>query len=376
VVPPQRRPLVALLVVATVAGAAASASADTAARGGSGSWAKREIAEVVGQHVLGDSVASFRPQALLTQGQLQGALDRSWQVMSQPPPPPPCDDPAGCGIDPGPAPPANPHPYVAQAPTAPVTVKELDAAIVTQLGLLPTASAFTGTLSSAGLRPRPRTGTEIVARLLGLRTNHPASEDGLEILPDQPATRAEAAYSLAQMLRAGLEGGAWVNDLAPSFQLPELSAWQRRILTTATRFVGYPYIWGGTSEHAETEFGIRSRGGFDCSGFVWRVYKLQPYPGERRLAGVLRGRTTFDMSGEVKGAKRIALAKLQPADVIFFGDRGPRSRPSQVGHMGIYLGNGWFIHSSGAGVTVVPLAGWYAKQFAWARRPLREAGLG
>jgi cell wall-associated NlpC family hydrolase len=43
--------------------------------------------------------------------------------------------------------------------------------------------------------------------------------------------------------------------------------------------------------------------------------------------------------------------------------------------MGIYLGRGWMVHSSGQGVTLVPLTGWYADRFAWGRRPLREAGL-
>ena len=107
-----------------------------------------------------------------------------------------------------------------------------------------------------------------------------------------------------------------------------------------------PYIWGGTSDGPETEFGVSSRGGYDCSGFVWRVYKLEPYAGAGSLNAVLRGRTTYQMSGEVPRSQRIGLAKLEPADVIFFGDRGPRSQPAQVGHMGIYLGNGWFIHSS------------------------------
>jgi cell wall-associated NlpC family hydrolase len=81
------------------------------------------------------------------------------------------------------------------------------------------------------------------------------------------------------------------------------------------------------------------------------------------------------MSGEVPVSQRIGLAKLEPADVIFFGDKGPRSQPAQVGHMGIYLGNGWFIHSSGFGVAVARLDGWYTREFAWARRPLAEAGL-
>jgi cell wall-associated NlpC family hydrolase len=43
--------------------------------------------------------------------------------------------------------------------------------------------------------------------------------------------------------------------------------------------------------------------------------------------------------------------------------------------MGIYLGNGWFIHSSAYGVAVAQLSGWYAQRFAWGRRPLAEAGL-
>jgi cell wall-associated NlpC family hydrolase len=47
-----------------------------------------------------------------------------------------------------------------------------------------------------------------------------------------------------------------------------------------------------------------------------------------------------------------------------------------VDHTGIYLGSGWFIHSSGYGVTLAPLTGWYKTRFAWARRPLAEAGLG
>ena len=72
---------------------------------------------------------------------------------------------------------------------------------------------------------------------------------------------------------------------------------------------------------------------------------------------------------------RIPLDKLQPADVVFFGAAGPKSKPAQINHMGIYLGNGWFIHSSGYGVAVAPLAGWYAQRFAWGRRPLAEAGL-
>jgi cell wall-associated NlpC family hydrolase len=60
---------------------------------------------------------------------------------------------------------------------------------------------------------------------------------------------------------------------------------------------------------------------------------------------------------------------------MFFGHNGPHSSPNIVDHTALYLGNGWFIQSSGQGVTLLPFDGWYRSYFAWARRPLREAGL-
>jgi cell wall-associated NlpC family hydrolase len=252
---------------------------------------------------------------------------------------------------------------------------QLDARLVQALGLMPAAQAFLKGAKLAGLDVPSRFGTEVVARLLGLRTNHPANQDFLELLPNDPATRAEAAYSAAQILRFSDWQIAGVQSLADTFALPSFTDWQKRILDTAVARIGMPYIWGGESDGPEAPFGVSSRGGYDCSGFVWRVYKLEPYPGAGLLPAVLRGRTTFQMSGEVPRAQRIGLAKLEPADVIFFGDRGPRSQPAQVGHMGIYVGNGWFVHSSGFGVAFARLDGSYARGFAWARRPLREAGL-
>src|SRR5262249_29201960 len=160
-----------------------------------------------------------------------------------------------------------------------------------------------------------------------------------------------------------------------TFSLPYLDPWQQQILHVAVSLIGYPYVWGGTSEKAEAPFGVKARGGFDCSGFVWRVYKLQAYPDEGTLADTIRGRTTYQMSGEVPASERIAFANLQPADVLLFGAKGPKSKPAQVDHAGIYLGNGWLIESSGHGVALTPLTGWYRTHFAWGRRPLAEAGL-
>lgn len=255
--------------------------------------------------------------------------------------------------------------YRAAAPSRPVTLKQLDAALVGYLGLGGAARTIQLTLQRAGLRPPANTGSEAVARMLHLRLNHPSGQDDLELRPYQPATRAEAAWSFAQVLRLDTWALDAVQRAAGAFTLPALTAWQQRVLATAVRYVGYPYVWGGTSPSS----------GFDCSGFVWEVYKLTAYPGAPRLPGVLRGRTTFQMSGEVPRGSLVPAAKLAPGDVMFFGARGRRSTPGEVDHSGIYLGDGWFVQSSGEGVTLLPFDGWYTRSFAWARRPLREAGL-
>jgi cell wall-associated NlpC family hydrolase len=311
------------------------------------SWDTAEIRLVVQRGLMARSVAAFRPNDPLTRGDLAQLVAALTQQAPVPP----------------------------QDPSASVTVTQLDAALVRALQLSDAASLFLSSAREAGLTVPARFGTETVARLLGLRTNHPAKDDDLELLPSDPITRAETAYSVATILRFRGYEQQYVEDAAATFTLPALGAWQTRVLDTAVRFIGFPYVWGGTSEHAESPFGVRARGGFDCSGFVWRVYKLQSYPGGSALSGTLKGRTTYQMSGEVPRSKRISFAKLQPGDVVFFGSAGPRSKPAQVGHTGIYLGAGWIIHSSGEGVAVTPLTGWYRQTFAWARRPLAEAGL-
>jgi len=311
-------------------------------------WADPQIGTVLAAGLMGPSAGAFDPQGALTRGDLAGALE-AW----------------GHPI----APPAD--------PSVLVTIRELDARLVTALGLQAAAREIRIAARDAGLTPISSLGTETVARLLGLRTNHPAAQDALELLPGQPATRAEAAFSFAQALGVTDWQKQRVLDGAATFSFPELTDWQRTVVARALRFVGDPYVWTGTSEKRQQTLwdGTVVPGGFDCSGFVWRVYKLQPFPGAPTLTDVLKGRTTYAMSGEVATEQRIAQEDLQPADVVFFGAHGLLSTPNEIGHTGIYLGNGWIVHSSGHGVTLDPLSGWYQTEFAWGRRPLAEAGL-
>jgi cell wall-associated NlpC family hydrolase len=333
----------AAIVVALLAGGSASAAKPRPP------WAQAEIAAVVASGLMGGDAASFRAGEPLTQGELAELV-------------------AGLGG----------KPAAVVRPDAPASLASLDAQLVRALGLADAAASVTRAARSAGFAPPARFGTEAVARLLGLRKNHPAAQDSLELLPGDAATRAEAAYSAARILRLRPGEVESVRAAVTSFAPPPLDAWQRRVLSRAAAFVGFPYVWGGESEQVQgptAPFGAQVQGGFDCSGYVWRVYKLHPFPEAVELAATLRGRTTFALAAEVKRSARIPFAQLLPGDVLFFGARGPASQPSQVDHMAVYAGSGWMLHSSVHGVTLAPLTGWFRTRFAWARRPLAEAGL-
>jgi len=332
----------ALTLVLVVLGATGTASAASKPRP---IFATEQIAAVVDAGLMAPSIAAFRPEDPFTETEFAVVL-------------------ASLGV-----------PVAVTDPDRAVTVRELDARLVSFVGLRPAAMQIRLAGLNAGLAPKPWVGTETIARMLGLRINHERETEALELQLSQPATRAEAAYSIARVLALTDEEVGSVRETAATFGVPYLTDLQRAVISRALGFVGSPYVWAGTSEHPQKLAGTVQPGGFDCSGFVWRVYKLEAYPGAPGLARVLRGRTTYAMSAEVRRSARIARKALQPGDVVFFGDRGARSSPAQVGHMGIYVGNDWFVHSSRFGTTLTPLKDWYETRFAWARRPLAEAGL-
>jgi cell wall-associated NlpC family hydrolase len=327
-------PLLAVLLLVTAGTASGAPSAHP-------QWAAAQIQTVVDAGLMGPSADGFRPDDPLTASELAVVVSSLGGAIS------------------------------IGDPDALVTVRELDARIVSLAGLRAEAQYVRQGVLDAGLAARPWLGTETVARLLELRINHPRGADEVT----QPVTRAEAAYSFARYLALTGEQVESARTALASFTLPPLTAWQRVVLDRALRFVGSPYVWAGTSEKRQQLLGMQLPGGFDCSGFVWRVYKTQPFEGAPRLSHVLVGRTTYAMSGEVGRALRVSRTALAPADVLFFGSKGSRSKPSEVGHTGIYVGNGWFVHSSRFGTTLTPMTGWYETTFAWGRSPLVEAGL-
>ena len=98
------------------------------------------------------------------------------------------------------------------------------------------------------------------------------------------------------------------------------------VLMRAISLVGTPYRYGGNTPE----------GGFDCSGLVNYVY--------RDMLDVRLPRTSRDLAG-MQGP-RIAPERLAAADLVFFGSAGA------VSHVGIYVGEGRFVHAPSSGGTV------------------------
>jgi cell wall-associated NlpC family hydrolase len=248
-------------------------------------------------------------------------------------------------------------------PTGRVSLAGFDRLLVTQLGLADVAQAVQAQAGRAGLLPPPRFGTEVVGRLLGLRFNQPVSRERLEVYPWDPITRADAAYSLARVLAFdGAEVQAVRDELA-RFVLPRYGPRTLRALRVAVQRIGMPYVWGGVLDRTG---GWQAHGGYDCSGFAWRVFKLT---GLARIGG----RTAAQQAAEIPRARRLTLAEVHPGDLLFFGPGRiwQRATEKRIVHEGIALSNEWMIHASTQGVFVSPLfESWRAHEFSWARRIL------
>jgi cell wall-associated NlpC family hydrolase len=114
-----------------------------------------------------------------------------------------------------------------------------------------------------------------------------------------------------------------------------------RVVRFARRFVGVRYVYGGASP----------RTGFDCSGFTRFVYS------HFGIALPHYSVAQFSMG------RRISRRGLRAGDLVFFDG---------IGHVGMYIGGGRFIHAphTGTRVSVDSLNGWYGSRYDGARRLL------
>ncbi len=110
------------------------------------------------------------------------------------------------------------------------------------------------------------------------------------------------------------------------------------VVGIAMQYLGVPYVWGGSSPR-----------GFDCSGLV--VYAFAQI-------GISLPHSTYALWNVGSPVSR---DQLQPGDLVFF---------SGLGHMGIYIGNGQFIHAPHTGdvVKISSMSGYYSSNYVGARR--------
>ena len=107
-----------------------------------------------------------------------------------------------------------------------------------------------------------------------------------------------------------------------SLNIPS-SSYGNAAVAIASQYLGTRYVWGGTLPS-----------GFDCSGLVQYTYKQ---------LGVSISRTTYD---QINDGSAVSRSELQPGDLVFFGSS---SRPH---HVGMYVGDGCYIHAPHTGDVV------------------------
>jgi cell wall-associated NlpC family hydrolase len=161
-----------------------------------------------------------------------------------------------------------------------------------------------------------------------------------------------------------LQSGDWAVQNArtqlSAFALPAYDAATRAKLSLAVSKIGMPYVWGGETDGIS--FG-QAHGGYDCSGFVDRVF-----------GAAVGGRATAaGYAGAIRRSQRIRLDDIRAGDLLFFGKAHFTSKATNANviHVGIALSPDWMIHDSAQGVYVSSLhEQWRRDEFAWARRVL------
>lgn len=110
----------------------------------------------------------------------------------------------------------------------------------------------------------------------------------------------------------------------------------KEIVEYSKKFIGTPYVWGGTNLQS----------GVDCSGLIYSVYKNN---------GITLCRSSREMYNN--NGTLVAKSDLKEGDLVFFNTSG-----NGVSHVGMYIGNGQYIHSSDNGVCIANLNSNYSSR--------------
>jgi cell wall-associated NlpC family hydrolase len=156
----------------------------------------------------------------------------------------------------------------------------------------------------------------------------------IQHLIDQQQAREQAAATAA----AAAASGGSVGGTGGSIPVPPSSTLGGQAVAIAEQYLGVPYVWGGASPS-----------GFDCSGLVMYVY------------GRLGVSLPHNAAAQYGMGTPVPRDALEPGDLVFFDG---------LGHVGIYVGGGSFIHAphTGTVVQISSLSGWYSSEYVGAKR--------
>lgn len=131
------------------------------------------------------------------------------------------------------------------------------------------------------------------------------------------------------------------------------------LVSYSNTFLGMPYLWGGTTPAIFDTTGKYLSGGFDCSGFVQYVYKN---------FDINLPRTTMEQINE---GDSININSLETGDLVFF--KTNPAVPSEISHVGIYIGNNKFMHSPKDNdvIKTSDLSGYYKENFVIGKRLIK-----
>ncbi|MGN1386224.1 MAG: NlpC/P60 family protein [Bacillus sp. (in: firmicutes)] len=154
----------------------------------------------------------------------------------------------------------------------------------------------------------------------------------------ETTTSAPAAATTTTASSSSNSSSSTETSKSESSSSSSISASASAIIAEAKKYLGTPYVWGGTTPS-----------GFDCSGFTSYVYKK---------AGISLPRTS---RAQQNYGTQVSLSNVQPGDLVFMG------KPAY--HVGIYIGGGQYIHAPQTG-DVVKISTFKASSFSSATRVL------
>ncbi len=190
--------------------------------------------------------------------------------------------------------------------------------------------------TSVNFRSQPNTSCSIIGSLYnGATVTILSSENGWY----KATYNGKTGYISADYVTvtSGQASDSAVSKPSNSVSYNGTSAKRKAVIEYAAQFLGTPYVYGGSTPS-----------GFDCSGFTSYVFA-------NTVGSIPRvAQAQFDAT------TRVSMSELKPGDLVFFG-----SSASSISHVGIYVGDGKFIHSPHTGDVVKydSLSGYYSNRF-------------